>query len=294
MSWADVLQAIRGALDARLFEIGGTTVTVASVATFVLILIVTFWISRLVQRLVGQTLARGGLSTKGTVALVQRSIHYVILVAGGAVALQMIGIGLATVFAAGAIVAVGVGFALQNILQNFVSGVILLVERSIKETDVLDVDGWTIQVERVGTRATLARTRDDQKVIIPNAVLVQGVVANYTMAGSFYRIRTSLGVSYSSDMRRVREVLTEAASRIKGRASVKEPVVLFQEFGDSAVVWEVSIWTDDPWFSPRLRSDLNESIWWGLKAADITIAFPQLDVHLPKGALGSGVVPGER
>jgi small-conductance mechanosensitive channel len=206
-----------------------------------------------------------------------------VLLAGVAVALQTIGISLTTVFAAGAVVAVGIGFALQNILQNFVSGVILLAERSIKETDVLEVDGRTIQVEQVGVRATVARTRDDERIIIPNSLLVQSIVANYTLADSFYRVRTSVGVSYGSDMRRVREVLENAAARVADRAESKEPVILLREFADSSVSWEVSVWTSDPWRSPRLKSDLNESVWWALKDAGLTIAFPQLDVHFPEG-----------
>jgi len=98
MTWLDVLQAIRDVLDVRLFEIGGTSVTVSSLVTFVLIVIVSFWISWLVQRIIGRGMLRGGLSERSTVALVQRGIHYLVLVAGVAVALQTIGISLTTVF----------------------------------------------------------------------------------------------------------------------------------------------------------------------------------------------------
>lgn len=284
MTWVDVLQAIRGVLDVRLFEIGETTVTVSSVATFIVIVILTFWISTLIQRLIGRGMVRGGLIERSTIALVQRGMHYLVLLAGVAVALQTIGISLTTVFAAGAVVAVGIGFALQNILQNFVSGIILLAERTIKETDVLDVDGRTIQVEQVGVRATIARTRDDERIIIPNSILVQSVVANYTLADSFYRVRTTVGVSYGSDMRKVRQVLETAAAGVDRRADTRDPVILLKEFGDSSVVWEISIWTGDPWRSPRMRSELNEAVWWALKAAEIAIAFPQLDLHFPESA----------
>lgn len=291
MTWTDILQAIRAVLDTRLFEVGGTTVTVASVVTFVVIVIATFWISKLIQRLVGRVLVHGGAHQRGTVALIQRGLHYLVLVSGVAVALQTVGISLTTVFAAGAVVAVGVGFALQNILQNFVSGVILLAERSIKETDILDVNGKTIRVERIGTRATVARTRDDEQVIIPNSELVQSVVTNYTLEDSLYRVQTSVGVSYSSDMRRVREVLTEAARGFERRTPKREPLVVMQEFGDSSVVWGAMVWTDDPWIAPRVRSELNEAIWWSLKDAGITIAFPQVDVHFPEGR-AAGNAPG--
>jgi small-conductance mechanosensitive channel len=278
--------AIRRILDVRLFEVGGTSVTVSSVATFALIVVATFWISRALQRFVARAMTRGGVREAGSIALVGRVLHYFVLVSGIAVALQTVGVGLTTVFAAGAVVAVGVGFALQNILQNFVSGIILLIERTIKENDVLEVDNRTIQVERMGVRSTIARTRDDERIIIPNSLLIQSVVANYTLADAFCRVRTSVGVSYDSDMRQVRGVLVEAANRVDQRVTHKEPVILMREFGDSSVVWEVSIWTNDPWFSPRIKSALNESVWWALKDAGITIAYPQLDVHFPGGTPG--------
>ena len=283
MSWVDVLEAIRGVLDIRLFMIGDTPVTVSSVVTFFAIIIISVWMSRMIQRLVGRGMERGGLSVRSTVALVQRAIHYLLVLVGVAVALQVIGISLTTVFAAGAVVAVGVGFALQNILQNFVSGIILLAERSIKETDVLEVENRTIQVETVGVRATIARTRDNERIIIPNSILVQSIVANYTLEDSFYRVRTSVGVSYGSDMHKVRDVLEKTAARVDDRVAAREPVILLTEFGDSSVVWGVSIWTSDPWRAPHLRSALNEAVWWALKDAGITIAYPQLDVHFPKG-----------
>ncbi|MGD2047681.1 MAG: mechanosensitive ion channel, partial [Gemmatimonadota bacterium] len=223
MSWVDFMTALRQVLDVRLFEVGGTSVTVASVATFVVLVVVTFWVSKIVQGLVGRMLHQGGVKEQGTVLLVQRALHYLVLIAGVAVALQTIGISLATAFAAGAVVAVGVGFAMQNILQNFVSGVILLAERTIKETDVLEVNGRVIRVERIGTRATVTRTRSDEQMIIPNSELVQSVVTNYTLEDSLHRVGAEVGVSYSSDMARVREVLTSAATGVAGRVHDKEP-----------------------------------------------------------------------
>jgi len=279
----DFVTTLRDFLSLRLFEVGDTTVTVTSVITFVVLVVVTFWVSRLVQNVVGRMLERGGVREQGTVLLVQRAMHYLVLISGVAVALQTIGISLATVFAAGAVVAVGVGFALQNILQNFVSGVILLAERTIKETDILEVNGRTIRVEKIGTRATVARTRNDEQMIIPNSELVQSIVTNYTLEDPIYRVFTQVGVSYSSDMRKVREVLTGAAAGVESRFAGRDPVVVMSEFADSSVAWGVSIWADDAWAAPLVKSDLNEAIWFALQEAGITIAFPQLDVHFPGG-----------
>jgi len=223
---------------------------------------------------------RGGLSEQGTVTTVTKLLHYFVLFLGLTVALQTVGVSLTSIFAAGAFVAVGVGFALQNILQNFVSGVILLAERSITEHDVLLVDGEMILVERIGARSTIARNRDDQQRIIPNSNLVQTTVVNYTLSDTTYRIRARVGVAYGSDMERVEAALQRAALGVADRDPSREPVTLLLEFGDSAVIWEVSFWANDPWIARVTLSELNKSIWRVFQDEGITIAFPQLDVHL--------------
>lgn len=283
MNLQEIGSTIRNMLDVRIMEVGGTVITGASVLIFIVIVLLTFWISWMVQRVTTEVLRRRGLSRDGTLATSRRLLHYAILIVGFSVALQAIGISLATVFAAGAVVAVAIGFALQNILQNFVSGLILLGERSITETDVLEVEGKVVRITRMGARATVARTRDDEEIIIPNSILVQSTVKNLTLTDPVHRIRTRVGVSYASDMARVEEVLRSVAEAAEGRHPARTPVIFLMEFGDSSVVWEVSVWAADPWVAPKLRSELNKAIWFALKDAGITIAFPQLDVHLDPG-----------
>lgn len=274
------MQDIRGVFGVEIFHIGETPFTVASIATIGIILLVTYWVSRGIQRVLTRAMMRGGLSEQGTVTTVTKLLHYFVLFLGLTVALQTVGVSLASIFAAGAFVAVGVGFALQNILQNFVSGVILLAERSITEHDVLLVDGEMILVERIGARSTIARNRDDQQRIIPNASLVQSTVVNYTLSDTTYRIRARVGVAYASDMVQVEAALHRAARQVEDRDLSRDPVTLLLEFGDSSVVWEVSIWANDPWVARITLSDLNKAIWRVLQEDGITIAFPQLDVHL--------------
>lgn len=279
MTWTDFARILQRVLEQSLFVVGGTEITVSSVLTFVLVLAVTWWVSAVTGRVVCRAMERTGVGDHGSRATVRRLIHYLLLIFGIGVGLQIIGINLSSLFAAGAVVAVGIGFALQNVLQNFASGVILLAERSITEGDVLQAEGQIIHVERIGIRATIARTREDEQLIIPNSSLVQTTVKNYTLSDPLYRVRCPVGVSYDSDMKRVEEVLLEAGQRVEGRAPERDPVVLLLEFADSSVVWEVSIWGKDPWAARVTRSDLNKAIWWSLKEAGITIAYPQLDVH---------------
>lgn len=278
-----MIDSIRELLNVHLFDVSGTAVTGASVLTFLLIVLASFWISRIVQRIALRVMRRGGIEGEDTLTTTLRLLHYTVLIVGFGVALQTIGISLTTVFAAGAVAAVAIGFALQNILQNFVSGVILLAERSITETDVLEVEGSVMRVEKMGARATVARTRDDEELIIPNSILVQSTVKNLTLTDATYRIRAKVGVEYGADVGETERVLLAAAKSVEGRSMGRDPVAFLREFGDSSVNWEVSIWGKDPWTAPVTRSDLNKAIWWALKDAGIGIPFPQMDLHVRSG-----------
>ena len=279
MNWTEFLFGPDGLLNRTLFRLAGTEVTLARLVTFGLILLVSLWISGILQRITERWFRARGVEEPGTIATTKRLLHYGVVLVGLGVGLQTIGINLGALFAAGAVVAVAIGFAMQNILQNFVSGVILLAERSITESDVLEVDGRIVRVMRMGTRATVARTRDEEEIIIPNSSLVQSSVTNYTLGDSLYRVRAQVGVAYSSDMEEVMTVLRRAGASVPNRVQEKGPVILLIEFGDSSVVFETSIWAEDPWSARVTRSDLNLAVWRQLKEAGITIAFPQVDVH---------------
>ena len=145
--------------------------------------------------------------------------------------------------------------------------------------DVLRVEGLLVRVVKMGIRATVVRSLDEEELIVPNSSIVQSTVTNYTLRDSLYRLRCPVGVVYASDMGLVKRTLEEVARDVPWRQTGKEPIVLLTEFGDSSVNFEVSVWMEDPWSVRRARSDVNERIWWALKDSGVTIAFPQLDVH---------------
>lgn len=276
---SDILAWINNTLGEDLFQLGDTTVTIATLVSFVLIVVATFWISRLVRGAMRRLLLGRGVMPESSVASIITLIHYLILVVGLAIALQTMGFDLAALFAAGAIFAVGLGFAMQNIAQNFVAGVILLVERSIRPGDVLELEGRVVQVQNMGIRSTIVRTRDGEDLIVPNSTLVQTTVKNFTLQDSVYRMQTRVGVAYSSDLKKVRETLESVAAGIQGEYADLRPQVFLSEFGNSAVIYDVAVWMDDPWRGRIARSDLNEAIWSAFQEQKITIAFPQMDVH---------------
>jgi small-conductance mechanosensitive channel len=276
----DVLRAVQDVLRFQLFSVADTPINIATLLVFGVIVGVTLLFSRFLQRANRHFLQRRGVKDEGTIRATSRLIHYLVLFGGLGIGLNTLGINLTALFAAGAVFAVAVGFAMQNIAQNFVSGVILLLERTIKPGDVLEVDGVMVKVMEMSIRATVARTLDDEDLIIPNSILVQSTVKNYTLRDPQYRIRVPVGVVYGSDMARVERILEASARALPWRFAEKEPRILLTAFGSSSVDFEVSVWIDDPWNVKRARSDLHTAIWDALKEAGVTIAFPQVDVHL--------------
>jgi small-conductance mechanosensitive channel len=209
-------------------------------------------------------------------------VYYVLLLTGFGVALGTAGIQLTALFAAGAVFAVGVGFALQSIAQNFVAGIILLVELTIRPGDILEVEGKMVKVISVGIRASIVETRDGEAVIIPNSVLIQTSVTNFTLGDPAVRVRVEVGVTYGSDMRLVKNTLTEVAKELNERWGVpdRQALVVMKGFGDNAVMWEIGVWTEKPFEWGPAVSEISEAIWWAFQAQHITIAFPQVDLHL--------------
>lgn len=283
-SW---LERVRTVAGRPLFEIAGTEITLAKVVLSVLFFAVTLAISWVARRAVARAFRARGVTDEGTVGVPQRLLHYAILVVGITVILHNLGLDLSALFAAGAVFAIAIGFAFQNIMQNFVSGVILLVERAIKPGDVLEMEGTMARVVHMGLRSTVVRTLNEEELIVPNSNLVQSTVQNYTLRDAVMRLRAVVGVAYSSDVDRVFEVLDQGAREIPGQATGYEPVVLLSQFGNSSIDFEVSIWIDDPWSHRRKLSVLNRTIWRSLKKAGIVIAFPQLDVHFDKQIVDS-------
>ncbi len=287
MNLADVLRTGREILAVELLSIAGTSVTVGSVLTIAAVLAIAAWISRLSQAAIKRAFKLRNITDTGTLLMVQRLVHYAVMAIAFVSALQTAGVDLDALLAAGAVFAVGFGLAMQSIAQNFVSGIILLVERSIRPGDVIEVEGQVVKVRELTVRNTIVRTLDDDELIVPNSILAQSTVRNYTKQDDLLRLRVQVGVTYGSDLRLVRDTLEALPAALKWARTDPAPRVLLKDFADSAVVYELSVWTDEPWSAEGLRSELREAVWWAFKEARITIAFPQLDVHVDDGLLAA-------
>ena len=279
MNFDNFLQDLIELFSRPLFRLSGTEVTLLSLVIFFLVISFSVAVSVVLQRALKRSLAHRFEKQKGTLAAILRLVHYTIIIIGFGIGLQTIGINISALFAAGAVFAIAIGFAMQNIVQNFVSGIILLVERTIKPGDILEIEGNVVKVVDMGIRTTIVRTWREEELIMPNAILAQATVKNYTMRDNEFRLGVDVGVAYESDMKKVIKVLEEAARNIPWRLPEPEPRVLLQDFGDSAVIFGVYLNVDDPWKQRVYTSDLRKAIWFAFKEANITIAFHQVDIH---------------
>ena len=279
----ETLRFVWGLFNRPLLVLAGTQLSVVTIVTVVLVIVAGFRISELLQIGVKRwSLSRTGVDP-GSVGTAQRLLHYCVVGLSIVIAMQTIGINLDALLAAGAVFAVGFGLAMQGIAQNFISGIILLLEQSIRPGDVVEVSGKLVRVEAMAVRSTIVVGLDGDRHIVPNSALVQSAVRNLTMTERPVRVHCRVGVAYRLDPDAVTRVLHDAAAALPGRLADRPPQVLFDSFGDSALEFDVFVWIAEPWSLPVARADLNSRIWRALRAHDMPIPFPQRDLHIVSG-----------
>ena len=223
-------------------------------------------------------------------------VFFTILVLVVITALGLLGIPLtAFAFATGAL-AIGIGFGAQNIINNFISGWILMAERPIRIDDFIEIDAWQGIVERVGNRSTRIRRSDGVHLLVPNSQLLERTVVNWTLVDQSIRTTVRVGVEYGSPVRLVSELIMKA---VAGQAQVKttpEPTVVFEDFGDNALIFDAYFWCDvtGEKLLREIRSDVRFRICDLFDENNVIVAFPQRDVHLDtKDALEIRVLPAD-
>ncbi len=249
-----------------------------------LLFILTIWVSVLVGRALSALLEVDVLSRldlpRGLPNVIGRLTRYTLIALGFFFALAALGVELTQLTIIGGALGVGIGFGLQNVVSNFVSGLILAFERPIREGDIIQLDTVQGEVRRIGFRASVIRTWEGAEVIVPNASLIAQDVVNWTLSDPQRRLTLAVGVAYGSDPARVAKLLLDAARATPGVLASPEPVALFTGFGESALTFELRFWTNDPDRVAILRSEVATEVNNALAAAGIEIPYPQRDLHL--------------
>jgi small-conductance mechanosensitive channel len=252
----------------------------------VALLIVVFWISSRTKRfLFNRLLADSGLDRSLQYAIAQ-ILSNIVLVVGIFIVLENTGIHLAALTVFAGAVGVGVGFGLQNIASNFISGLVILAERPITIGDRVEVAGIVGRVQQIRARSTVILTGDNIAMIVPNSKFIDLPVTNWHYGDARVRFRLPVGVAYGSDVNKVQEALIAAAREHSATLNDPEPTAFLEKFGDSTIDFELVVWTQEMSYKPRrFRSDLNYLIYKHLTAAGVEIPNPQRDLHIKSGVL---------
>jgi small-conductance mechanosensitive channel len=278
---ADVAKTVRKVLSISFFNIGNLPVTplfLMKATVFLTLLSLASHLTRKVmqKRILVRTSLDEGLQYALSVAS-----GYLVLFVGATVGLQSLGLDLSSVAFLGGAVGLGIGVGLQAVVNNFVSGLILLAERPIKVGDRVEIENLTGDVVQIAARSTWVRTNDNVVIIVPNSEFTGKRVTNWTANDRNVRLKLEVGTSYSSDPDEVRRLLLQVARAHPDVLAEPEPDVIFCEFGDSSLNFELRVWTTNQVRTPQiLRSDLYFSIFKLFSKEGIEIPFPQRDLHV--------------
>ena len=271
----DAFQAVLG----QRLHVGGLDVSLGDVAAFS----ITLWLSVLVARLLSFALEEGlegrGLP-RGVPAAISKTATYVVVAVGFAFAILASGMEVTRFTVLVGTLGVGIGFGLQNVVNNFVSGLILVYERPVQVGDIVEVGKVTGVVRRIGIRSSTIRTFPGAEVVVPNANLISGEVVNWTLSDEIRRVDVSVGVAYGSDPDKVIAIVLDAARSCDGVMASPAPTALFSDFGDSALQFQLRFWTARFDSYTSLASDVRVALARRLAEAGIAIPFPQRDLHV--------------
>jgi small-conductance mechanosensitive channel len=259
---------------------GQISISLGGVLLFLFSVWLAFWVAKTVRLVLQDEILPKVSLPRGVANSVSSLTYYAMVLLGLMVALAAAGFEVGQLAIVVGALSVGIGFGLQNVVNNFVSGLILMFERPIQPGDVVEVSGTSGKVREIGMRATTLSTFEGADVVVPNGVLLNEKLINWTLSDMDRRIDVNLGVAYGNDPKRVLELLMEVTQSTPGIATEPAPSVLFSGFGPSSLDFAIRSWTNNFGDWVKIRSDLHVRVYEALRHAGIEIPFPQQDLHL--------------
>lgn len=263
-------------LNYKILSVGSFSLSVyhfIGVAVIVAATMLILWILR-------KSIYRSSRFSEGKKYAFYQVLKYVLIVVTIAAVLHFIGVNV-TVFVAGsAALLVGLGLGVQNLFNDFISGIIILLDSTVKVGDVIEVNGIVGKVMEIELRTTTVMTRDDTYIILPNSYITGNQLSNWTHEHITSRFDINVGVDYGSDIDLVMELLRQAAREHKEVKTDKKPYVRLIDYADSAVVFKLLFWSDEVFRIENVKSEIRIAIWHKFKEHGITIPFPQRTLHM--------------
>lgn len=283
-NYEELLSWLKESWNFELFHLGTSPFTTKTLVLLAVSLFLLFYLSSKIRRLlVNKIFPRYDLDI-GVSQSIATIIRYVLVIIGFVIIFQTTGIDLSALGLLIGALGVGIGFGLQNITNNFISGVIILFERPIKVGDRIEIDKLAGNIVDISARATTIITNDNIAVIVPNSDFINSRVINWSHNNRRIRLNFPVGVSYNEDPEKIRTLLTQVANENPGVLRSPEPYVRFDEFGDSSLNFNLLVWTTEYIDRPKiLKSELYFEIFRMFKEHNVEIPFPQRDIHLKSG-----------
>ncbi len=300
LSYVGLLQLAQSSVSTILqatYERGGFSISVGGVLEFFITIWAAYLLSALLRFVLREDVYPRISVAPGKSYAVSSLLHYVIIALGFIAGIAVLGINLTKLTVLTGALGVGIGFGLQSVVNNFVSGLILLFERPIQVGDTVEVGDLLGKVRRIGIRASTVHTRQGADIIVPNSQLITEKVTNWTLSDMLRRVDLPVGVSYSSVPKDVIKVIEMVAIDNPHILADPPPQVLFTGYGDSSINFELRAWTDrfDDW--PQIRSELATAVFEAVRAAGMSFPFPQREVRIlgyPEGNTGTNPVEPEK
>lgn len=275
----DNLPAATSGLLALGFSVGDQRFTIRLLIIAAVIIYGCYLLSWIIQKLMLNGILMSRTIERGVRISISRLINYTLVFLGYMAVLLLFGFEFSNLAIMLSALGVGIGFGLQGIVNNFISGLILLFERPVRVGDIIEINGIWAEIKKIGLRATMVETYDQSDIIVPNADLVSSQVTNWTLSNRQVRLIISVGVAYGSNVPLVIETLQAAAEGHPRVSKIRKPVVLFLNFAESSLDFELRVWVfaDD---RMEIKSELLQDINQRFNDANIEIAFPQRDLHI--------------
>jgi small-conductance mechanosensitive channel len=279
-----IFEWLLAAWNTELLKLGDTSITVRALILVIISLVLLSYLSAKFKKLLVNRIFPHYNLERGVSLSIATIIRYVIIFLGIFIIFQTSGIDLSALALLFGALGVGIGFGLQGITNNFISGVIILFERPIKVGDRVEVDDIVGRVESISGRATTIITNDNIGVIVPNSDFINQRVINWSLNDRNVRLNFPVGVSYKEDPEVIRKLLLEVARENPGVLQHPKPDVLFDQYGDSSLDFMLRVWTNQFSDTPKiLKSELYYAIFEKFKEHSIEIPYPQRDLHLKAG-----------
>jgi potassium efflux system protein len=285
----DEIQKVRGVWDwfpgfwhYEITAIDGAAITVSTLVTGILLFAVGYVAIRRINRMIDQRVLSRLDVDMSLRAAFSSAIYYILLIMLTLTVLRVLHVPLTVFTVLGGALAIGVGFGSQNIVNNFFSGLIIVIGRPVKIGDLIEVDNVSGTVEEVGVRSTIVRSANNTQFVVPNSMLLEKPILNWTYANTEVRGIIKVGVAYGSNTQTVKKLLLEAAERHDQVLRSPPPTVIFEDFGDNALIFELFFWVQlNPSNSLKaIAGDIRFSIDELCRQNGVNMPFPQRDVHL--------------